>query len=535
MHLFKTASAPVGQTAAPLPEILMRRPLLTILLAAAVPAVCMAAPLARAQTSAVAPAAEADFRRAAGAVLGLARAAADQPGASPALAVVMVRRGQPPVIWTHGRLSAEPGAAAADADTPFYVASQTKAFMGLLAVKLDAEGIFDLDRTIADVWPDVSLPEGADPAAITFRQLLSHQAAFENDTLTFRTAYTDRIPAADYGRLLSTASEPRDPGFRYSNLGYIVYAAALELETGRDWRDWLDHALFRPLGMTRSGARTSRFDGLPSYHRWMGQRGWDVFPGKPDDLMQAAGGLVVSPNDMARWLAVQLGDANPAVRPEWVALAQRQQVAADIQGDVIPCQGYALGWNLCRIGAIDVRAHGGSYTGVRSGMAVSPELGVAIAVFSNSDSLTGGLSQTLIQTFFERVQDSALEAPAPEAFGADYGRRLAEFAARRMTRVDQRRAEATWDGWRWRPAAVDLAPYAGRYRHRFLGDLVIAVGDGTVVSRLGMAERPLEPAAPDLFGLSDGLADPPSPVRFLRDGDRIAAVEWDGLRFERLD
>lgn len=514
----------------------MRRPILTLLLAATALAGPLAgSPVLAQAPAASAPASDADFRRAAGIVLDLARAAAAQPGASPALSVVLVRRGEAPVIWTHGRLSADPTAPAVDADTPFYVASQTKAFMGLLAVKLDAEGVFDLDRTIADVWPEVALPTGANPAAITFRQLLSHQGAFENDALTFRTAYTDRVPAADYGRLLSAASGPREPGFRYSNLGYLLYAAALELHTGRDWRDWLDQALFAPLGMTRSGARASRFDGLPSYHRWMGERGWDVFPGKPDDLMQAAGGLVVSPADMARWLAVQLGEPTLAVQPAWVAAAQTQQVAADIEGDVIPCQGYALGWNLCRIGAVDVRAHGGGYTGVRSGMAVSPELGVAIAVFSNSDSLTGGLSQTLIQTFFESVQDPALAAPVPEAFGADFGSRLATFAARRMERVDARRAEAMWEGWRWRPSAAGAAALAGRYRHPFLGDIVVTADDAALRLRFGVVERPLAPAAPDLFGLTDGLAGPPDPVRFERAQGRVAAVVLDDCRFERVD
>ena len=113
----------------------MRRPLLTALLAAAVSAAPIAGAPVRAQTTAaLAPAAGADFRRAAETVLGLARAAAEQPGASPALAVVLVRRGDTPLIWTHGRLSAEAGAPAADADTPLYVASLTNAVMGLLAV-----------------------------------------------------------------------------------------------------------------------------------------------------------------------------------------------------------------------------------------------------------------------------------------------------------------------------------------------------------------------------------------------------------------
>lgn len=501
--------------------------------AATAPAVAQtAAPATAAPASA--PASEADFRRAADVVLGLAQAVQAQPGAAPAFSVVMVRRGQAPVIWTQGRLSADPASAPATDDTPFYIASQTKAFMGLLAVKLDREGVFDLDQTMADVWPDLTLPEGADAKAITFRQLLSHQGPFENRPLGFRTAYSDRVPASDYGRLLQTASTAREPGYRYANLGYLVYAAALELKTGRDWRDWLDVALFRPLGMTRSGARTSRFDGLPSYHRWMGDRGWDAFAGKPDDLMQAAGGLVVSPRDMGRWLSVQLEGAEGVAPADLVRLAQSPQVAAPTEG-AFDCQTYAYGWNVCRIGQADVRAHGGGYTGVRSAMAVSPDLGVAIALFSNSDSLTGALTQQLVKVFFETVQGLPASTPDPAEFGRDYAARLNRFAQGRMAQVDQRRAEARWAGWTWRPSAADRAAYVGRYRHPTLGDFVVSEVQGVVHARLGVVDYVPEPAAPDLFGLTDGPADPPAPVRFERADGRVTALVWDDERFERVD
>ena len=515
----------------------MRRALLTALLTATALTAPVAAQTPAPAAPAVAPAPPSDEAalRAARTVLAMAQAAQAQPGASPALSVVLVRRGRPPMIWTQGRLSADPASAPATDDTPFYIASQTKAFMGLLAVKLDAQGVFALDQTLADVWPDLILPDGADPKTITFRRLLSHQGPFENAALSFRTAYSDRVPAADYERLMQAGSQARPAGFRYSNLGYLVYAAALELKTGRDWRDWLDQALFRPLGMTRSGARPSRLDGLPSYHRWMGERGWDMFSGKPDDLMQAAGGLVVSPRDMARWLEVQLGAANDAVRPEWVAQAQTQQIAAAIPGDVIQCQGYALGWNICRIGAADVRSHGGSYTGVRSVMLASPELNLAMAVFSTSDSLTGGLGQTLAQTFFELAQNPDRETPTAEAFGAQYGQRLQTFGQRRMAQIDQRRAEASWAGWAWRPSADDRAAYAGRYRHASFGDFVVSSEGETVHARLGVIDHVLEPAAPDLFGVADGPADPPAPLRFERAGGRVAALVWSDERFERLD
>jgi CubicO group peptidase (beta-lactamase class C family) len=472
------------------------------------------------------------FDRATAAVLERMSIVAETPGAAPAMAVVMVRRGHPPVVWVHGRLTTEPGAPAADADTPFYIASQTKAFVGLLAARLDAEGVFDLDQTLSDVWPGLTLPHPADPAVMTFRDLLSHQGPFDVPALTYRTAYVDRVPAVDYERLMADGARGREPGYRYSNLGYLVYSAALELRTGRDWRDWLDQALFQPAGMTRSGARPSRLSGIPTYHRWMGDRGWDAFAGKPDDLMHAAGGLVVSPNDMARWLAIQLGDGG--LDPAWVRETQALEVSAEIRGDGVPCQGYGLGWNLCRIGAVDVRAHGGGYTGMRSAMAVSPELGVGFAFFSTSDSLTGGLGQAMVQTFFEAAQSTQPPAMDAATFGAQYGERLNRFAAQRMQAVDDRRTETRWGGWTWRPTPGDRAAYAGVYRHPGLGDLTVLSDGDAVLVRMGVVTRRLEPAAPDLFGITDGLADPPSPVRFERADGRVTALIWDDERFERL-
>ncbi|MDO1558014.1 serine hydrolase [Brevundimonas sp. 2R-24] len=502
------------------------------LMAAPVPTAARTDPAA-----AVAPVSDADFQRASQQLLDLARAAQVAPGASPAMAVIIVRRGQAPIIWVEGRLDAR-GDRAADADTPFYIASQTKAYTGLLAQRLDERGVFDLDQTMTDVWPGLRMPQGVDPSAITFRQLLSHQAPFENDAITFRAAYTDLVPYADYPRLLAQASTPREAGFRYDNLGYNVYAAALHARTGKDWRDWLRDDLFQPLGMNRTSARTSDFPAaeLAAYHQWMGGDDWSVTPVKPDDTMQAAGGLVTSPHDMARWLQVQLGEPNPVVTRDQVAATHVQQVAAEIRGDVVPCQGYGLGWNICRLGQADVRVHGGGYTGVRSVMAVSPDLGVGFAVLTNSDSMTGGLTQMLTQIFFESLQNSAHPAPTAEQMTAQYGRRIQRLLEGRRQGLERARADAQWGGWSWTPSASELDAYAGRYRSPTLGDLVIDREGQALTARLGVIRATLQAAQADLFGVQTGPLDAPQPVRFARGADgRIQALDWTGDRFERVE
>lgn len=500
---------------------------------------CAALPPVRAAAATVQTApgsvSEAAFVQAADRIIAMMEATTTTPGASPATAVVMVRRGQAPRIWTHGRLAMDrPGEV--DGDTPFYIASQTKSFVGLMAVALDARGVFDLDQTMADVWPDLTLPRGADPKAITFRQLLSHQAPIENDALSFRTSYTDHVPSADYARLLATASRARSPGYAYSNLGYLIYGAALEVKTGRDWRDWIVDTVFTPLGMRRSGPWSSRVDPgqLPSYHHWSGAEAWSIQPVKPDDLMHAAGGLNVSPNDMARWLMLQLGGVGGPQVEAMVEASHVIQVRGNQRNDAIQCQAYAIGWMSCRVGAVDVLFHGGSYTGMRGGMAVSPQLGVAIAFMSNSDSLTGGLGQRTIQTFLEGVQDPST-LPDAGAVGADYARRMADSGRARLRAAAEARGDRRWEGWAWTPAGAALSDYAGTFRHAAFGDMAISASTDALDARIGVLSRRLQPARPDLFALPDGPLAPLEPIAFQRRDGRIVSLTWQDQRFERID
>ena len=64
---------------------------------------------------------------------------------------------------------------------------------------------------------------------------------------------------------------------------------------------------------------------------------------------------------------------------------------------------------------------------------------------------------------------------------------------------------------------------------------MISARGEAVHARLGVVERVLEPAAPDLFGLSDGPAGVPDPVRFERVDGRVTALVWNDDRFQRLD
>lgn len=473
------------------------------------------------------------LRRATQRVIETAEAVQSVPGASPALAVVIVGE-EKPTVWVEGSVDAG-GAAAADRDTPFYIASMTKAYVGLLAVELDRKGVLPLDARLADFWPGLSIPDVPDAGAVTLRELLSHRVPFRVSTLNFRTANTDDVPASEYRRLMESYAEPHDRSFSYSNLGYLLYGAAAELRTGRDWRDLLKEHVLGPLALDRTSPLVSDFSPreVTMGHQWLVDGYHPV--GKSDALMHAAGGVITSPDDMASWLQAWLRPVDHAIPAESFATAATQISAGDESFEGIHCTGYALGWYTCEIGGAAVHLHGGAYSGVRAGMAWSKELGAGIAVLTNSDSMTGGLSAQLVRLFFSSLADPNFSAPSAEEFAARYAEMVQSLVRERRREVAEARSRAEWNGWSWHPTAAELGSISGEYRNARLGILKIARdGDGLSAS-LGELRLDLEPAAENLFGSIAGPLDPPEPLRVEVDpaGEPIAII-WNGERFRRF-
>ena len=478
-----------------------------------------------------APVAQAAFDRAVRHVTALAEATRAVPGAPPAMAVIAVTEGREPVIHVSGIADMRTGAPA-DADTPFYIASMTKAYVGLLAAELDRRGVLDLDSTLADHWPDLRIA-GVDTRAMTLRNLLGHRLLFRNDVLTFRTPYTDRVPVEEYPGLLARYSKPKQPGFSYDNLGYLLYAAILEKKTGRSWQDWLQTTVFTPLGLTHTSARASDFPSVAAAHQWS-VNGWQVLPPKADSLMHAAGGLVTSPKDMVRWLQANLGGrALPIPRASFAAshsvLPYLRQEGTHWMRD-----GYALGWNRAVFSGLSFLEHGGAYTGFRSHMMIAPDKKVAFAILTNSDSMTGRLSEDLMAEFIKALTDGAPLAD-PAIYAATYAEQVGKQADNRAKRNASDIADPKWLGWAWKPADAELKTYVGRYRHAGLGTATVSwKGEGLTIA-LGHKTATLQPAAPDVFA---GIVNPLEPremLWFQRRNGSPETLEWEGDLFTRID
>jgi CubicO group peptidase (beta-lactamase class C family) len=423
------------------------------------------------------------------------------------------------------------------------------------------EGVLPLEATLADVWPGIDLPDsGRQADAVRLRDLLVHSIPFAAGEITFLEAYVRDVAPSEYPTLIERYAVPRRDGFQYDNLGYNIYAAALEARTGRNWRDWLDEKVLSPLNMRATSGRTSDYAATTiawSHQRagdsidgWPRADGWYVIPPKTDGMMQSAGGLMTSANDMAMWLEAQLAGQGPpgsGLTPEVFAKAREDRVAQPEDGHGFSCNGYVYGWGVCNLilradkdAAGEDRAigpffqHGGGYVGVRSLMTVAPDL--AVAFLSNSDNMTDFLALEVTGLVFESLEDIPGGDVRRDRRIAQFRDRTARQLADRQRILQEARADAKWKGWTWTPDTAVLAAFTGTYEREgaLLPEAIVASSEGALFLRSSDRRYRLTPAAPDLFGAQTFAHDEIDAIAFVRGaGGEIVALDWAGQRYRR--
>jgi hypothetical protein len=250
--------------------------------------------------------------------------------------------------------------------------------------------------------------------------------------------------------------------------------------------------------------------------------------------------MMTSVNDMATWLQLQLGGKGPAdggISSAVVQQAQRRH--ADYEQTSrnayeLPCNGYALGWNICDFNGHVLYIHGGSYAGARSMMAFSPDLQRGIGVFSNSDNATDWLTSRTVVQYFQYHTDDPKASHMAEVRTETYPKRVAQLLAMRRDQQAKARADASWQGWQWKPSSVEQASYVGSYRNGDPHSEVQVRWDGkTLRASQGETRATLEPAAPGLFAAFESPLDAPQAMRFGHDADGFATLDWHGDHLTR--
>jgi len=200
-------------------------------------------------------------------------------------------------------------------DTPFLLGSISKSFTAMAVMQLVEQGSIGLDTGIAkylDVF--ANRPSGA----ITIRQLLSHTSGYStfqgNDTHTDRSGRRDEL--MHQVERIAQWSPAHEPGtvWEYSNANYEILGALIERISGLDYAGYVSENILDPIGMDDSFV--SDGDMHPEMARghapWFGTKR-PLEDSKTERIMAAAGGVVASARDMARYLAVIMNGKDDVV------------------------------------------------------------------------------------------------------------------------------------------------------------------------------------------------------------------------------
>ena len=416
-------------------------------------------------------------------------------------------------------------------DTPVYNASVTKAYTGLLAAMLDAEGVLRLDESLSDVWPDLTLPAPMDSSGITVAEMLSHTNEMSAGGLVFRSVATGEISAAEVPAHLARFARPNDPAFEYTNQGPFVVSAMMEARTGVEWRDLVQARVFAPLEMSRTSARLETWPASEVAHGHTRFNGaWRALPHKPTATLNAAGGMYASGRDSARFLQLFMSEGRSAdgripasvLRRTWAQQSVQDRNFWEFRRD-----GYGLGWDLGAYDGHRFVARSGGYAGFRSFIVFLPEENFGIVVLSAAE--TGGnpfnfvLARQAID-FWLDVPDAAARADANVAY-------IAQATAGEAARADA--AQAAWAVRRPLDARL-IRETAGVYENERLGRATVSPDRDGLSLRMGVYAAEVRPAGDGYVVLQTDTVQATT-FAFVRNaGGRVEAILIDDDRYDRV-
>jgi CubicO group peptidase (beta-lactamase class C family) len=345
------------------------------------------------------------------------------------LAVAVVDGGG--LAWFHGHGLADVAAKMpVSEETVFRIGSITKTFTAIAVMQLWEQGLVGLDAPANDYLHSFRLvPVRSELRPPTVRHLLTHTAGVGywrrlSDLLQpgvgsgARAGRSGAQPLADYYRRgLPVEVEPGTK-WVYSNHGFAALGQIVEDVSGQPLDRYLRDRIFDPLGMEHTDLiRSERVRPYLATGYVLRSRGLKPVADR-EVPTPGGGGMYSSTTDIARYVAALLrmgaGEYGPVLRPETVANMFRPHFQPDPR---VP--GMGLAFELGQEGDHKTVGKRGIVSGFHSAIALAPEEGIGVIVFSNTGRLDGrGAPEPLAPALLRRLLGLPLEAVPQRYFPA---------------------------------------------------------------------------------------------------------------------
>ena len=402
----------------------------------------------------------------------------------PGLAIAIVENGKTVVAKGWGEKKLGSGQKVTP-NTLFQTGSTGKAFtVAALATLVDA-GKIGWDDKVIDRLPGFQMHDPWVTREMTIRDLLVHRSGLglgAGDLLFVPRSNLPRAEAVRRLRFIKPATSFRS-GYAYDNILYMVAGQLIEEVSGQTWEKYVESHVLKPAGMTVSTSDDRDYfataDRAQPHARMNGGlrgAGDQEVLDERDGLARnaaPAGGLAVSPADMAKWLNLQLAHGALPNGKRLYSEAQAEQMWTPVTLQPIdprpeslkPTQPnfytYALGWDVQDYRGTKIIWHGGAVFGFLTAVVLIPEKNVGFSIEINSED------GELIRGLMYELLDHYLDLPRDD-WPAKYAAYKKDMVAQGLALAKANAAAPAKIG-----PSLALERYAGRFTDAWYGDIAV--------------------------------------------------------------
>lgn len=269
-------------------------------------------------------------------------------------------------------------------DTHFELASTSKAFTALAILKLEKDGLVNLDAPVTTYLPWFKVNYRGRDCPVTLRQFLHHTSGIPTRSISLIPPGNAKDALQQAVRKLINFELVRKPGtaFEYATINYDVLGAVIESVSGMSYEDYLANNILAPLGMTHTfvghpGDTSSMAAGYKIGFFTAQKYNAPVYRGN-----NPAGYIVSNANDMLQWLKIQTG----LVESPFTPLVQESHKPDNtVAINTTNLGAYGMGWFSYMNGS-DVIDHQGLNPNYTAYVGFSPKEKLGVAVLANSNS-----------------------------------------------------------------------------------------------------------------------------------------------------
>lgn len=344
---------------------------------------------------------------------------------APSVAVAVARKDRTILAEGFGLADVE-AKRPATPDTIYRLASVSKPITATGLMILVDRGRIDLDAPANRYLEGSPLRAFAGKAEeLTVRRIANHTSGLP----VYHNFFYDHIkPTPIPETIRRYGFAVAEPGTRwaYSNLGFGILGHIVERVAGTPWRDFNEHELFDPIGMSRTSDRIRpghEADAAVPCTRDVAGRFLPVADYDFDH--PGASAICSSANDLVRFARLHLNDGIlDGVR---IISAESARAMRKLTGVRSEGQGTGIGWGVGKDHGRACVSHTGGMPGVATALRIYPEDDLAIVVLTNgeSSSLVAKVADRIAEILLpkrEKTEDRKGDRPkdkGPESAGSD--------------------------------------------------------------------------------------------------------------------